>query len=130
MKYDLKKPCKNCPFRTDDTGIKFQCTERAEEIEQTAYLHGFPCHLSAEYQEDGDGTSGYVGTNDSQHCAGALIMYLKEQEGEPWPAIMYDQDVINAGGTEKLIEKLWKQVDLEAPVYDSSHIFIKDNPGK
>lgn len=34
MRFDLKTPCKNCPFRTDDTAIRFSCRERAEEIEE------------------------------------------------------------------------------------------------
>lgn len=83
MRFDLKEPCKNCPFRTDATAIRFAARSRAEEIEESAYRHGFPCHLSATLEED-DGMSyesGYVFNDKTQHCAGALIMYLKRGSG-------------------------------------------------
>lgn len=85
MKYDLKTPCKNCPFRNDKTRITFSCKERAEEIEEQAYRNGFPCHLSAHDTSDEDEEyGGYVATEESQHCIGYIIMQLKEGWGE-WP---------------------------------------------
>ena len=50
-RYDMKRPCTNCPFRTDDTAIRFANKARAEEIEASAYLFGFPCHTTADYRE-------------------------------------------------------------------------------
>lgn len=121
MKYDLKTPCRNCPFRTDDTAIRFACRERAAEIEEQAYRRGFPCHLSAEHIEDEDtfdGESGgfYPGEN-TQHCAGALIMYCRSDMG-PWPGINNDDD---------LYERLCKRLDFEAPVFDGEDEFIEAN---
>lgn len=41
-RYDMTKPCANCPFRTGQGAIRFANRERAEEIEESAYRHGFP----------------------------------------------------------------------------------------
>ena len=60
MKFDLKTPCKNCPFMNTKDGIKFACRERAEEIEEQAYRNGFPCHLSAVDTSDEDEDGGFV----------------------------------------------------------------------
>ena len=122
MRYDLKTPCKNCPFRSDATRIRFSCRKRAEEIEGQAYRRGFPCHLSAEYVEDGDtrdGESGgfYPGRN-TQHCVGYIIMQLKEGSGSPWPGI---------GNSEKLMDRLAEQIDWNAPVFESAEDFFLAN---
>ena len=61
MRFDLTTPCKNCPFRTDSTRITFAARERAEEIEEQAYRRGFPCHVSADLNEDPQsGEEGFV----------------------------------------------------------------------
>lgn len=120
MRYDLKTPCKNCPFRNDETRIRFACRERAEEIEEQAYRRGFPCHKSAEYQEDddyGDGGGYYAGDN-SQHCAGYLIMQCKEAAGMPWPGIR---------NSDELLQKIEAQIDFNAPVFDSAEEFFVAN---
>ena len=76
---NLKVPCKNCPFANRDTRIRFRCRERAEEIEEHAYRRGFPCHLSATLEEDENGeSSGYEFGPNTQHCAGAIGMFLNE----------------------------------------------------
>lgn len=86
MKFDLKVPCKNCPFADRPTRITFACRERAEEIEEAAYRYDFPCHLSADTVEDEDGCEGYVPGEKTQHCAGAIGMYLNGGEPE-WPGV-------------------------------------------
>lgn len=123
MRFDLKKPCKNCPFRTDETRIKFSCAERAEEIAESAYRNGFPCHLSAKHLEDdetSDGESGgFVFGENTQHCVGAIIMFLKEGMNEcGWPGIDNDED---------LAEQLAQQIDWDAPVFESEEDFIEAN---
>lgn len=123
MKFDLKTPCKNCPFRSDDTRITFATRGRAEEIAESAYRNGFPCHLSADHIEEDEylGTEGgYVFGKDTQHCAGAIIMFLKDGNDE-WPGIHND---------EALGEKLRGQMDFNAPVFDSEAEFIAANPAK
>ncbi len=122
MRFDLKTPCKNCPFRSDETRIRFSCRERAEEIEESAYRNGFPCHLSAhDTTEDNpdDENGGYVATENSQHCIGFIIMQIKETGGgSPWPGIRND---------EELLERLEAQVDMRAPVFESAEDFFKAN---
>ncbi len=118
MEYDLKTPCKNCPFRTDETRITFSCRERAEEIEEQAYRLGFPCHLSSDYEEEtaySDG--GFVEGEKTQHCIGAIIMYMKSGES-CWPGIDNDED---------LVVRLWDQIDEHAPVFDSPEAFLDAN---
>lgn len=123
MRYDLKTPCKNCPFRNDATRIRFACAERAKEIEESAYRRGFPCHLSAEAVEDDDTwdgeSGGYYAGENSQHCVGYIIMQIKEGgEGSPWPGI---------GNSETLLDALALRVDMDAPVFDSIEDFIAAN---
>lgn len=122
MKFDLKTPCKNCPFRNDATRITFSCEERAEEIAETAYRNGFPCHLSAALIEDEDGENGgFVEGENTQHCAGAIIMFLKDGNDCGWPGIDNDQE---------LAETLESQMDMKAPVFESEQAFIEANKKK
>lgn len=83
---DLKVPCKNCPFANRSTRITFACRERAEEIEEQAYRQGFPCHLSADNTEDEDEDGGFVFGEKTQHCAGAVGMYLNQGD-YAWPGV-------------------------------------------
>lgn len=122
MRFDLKTPCKNCPFRTDKTGIRFACRERAEEIEESAYRNGFPCHLSVhDTSNDDEENGGYEATENSQHCIGYIIMQINEGYDTPWPGIMNDHD---------LLDKLACKVDLKAPVFESSEDFFNANERK
>lgn len=124
MRYDLKTPCKNCPFRTDATAIRFAARERAEEIEESAYRHGFPCHLSAEIVEDEDGgSSGYVAGRDTQHCVGYAIMRLNEDEWaeEGWPGI---------GNDDRIAARIASRVDRDAPVFKNTDEFFAANEAK
>jgi hypothetical protein len=56
----------------------FACRERAEEIEESAYRNGFPCHLSADFTGDDDEDGGFVFGGKTQHCAGAIGMFLND----------------------------------------------------
>lgn len=118
MKFDLKKPCKNCPFGKAETRITFACKERAEEIEESAYRNGFPCHLSAHNDEDEreDGEGGYIFAEGTQHCAGAAGTFLNGGY-DTWPGIDNDED---------LGERLALQIDLSA-CWDSPEDFIAAN---
>jgi hypothetical protein len=116
--YRLKRPCKHCPFAPTDTRIKFACAERAEEIAESAYRNGFPCHQSADLVEDDDGDSdGYVFGEKTQHCVGALMMFLSDSHG-CWPGIENDDD---------LAEQINAYVDWAAPHYESEEDFVKAN---
>jgi hypothetical protein len=74
MRYDVTKPCANCPFRRD--GFIPLHAERVEEIAEgmlSTQGASFACHKTLKDDEDGD----TVITSDSAHCAGALIFAEK-----------------------------------------------------
>ena len=119
MKFDLKTPCRNCPFRNDETRITFACRERAEEIEEIAYRQGFVCHLSAEEHELADGESVFEFGPDSQHCAGALLMFLHDTGGSgnvPFERLDEDEQ-----------DRIQQRLDWSAPVFETSEEFIDAN---
>ncbi|MFB9714350.1 hypothetical protein [Arthrobacter methylotrophus] len=75
--FALKRPCGNCPFRSDRAPFldRGRAQEIAESLEADASFH---CHKTLEYlSEDGAGEL----TGASMHCAGALIVL--ELEGKP-----------------------------------------------
>lgn len=119
MRFDLKTPCKNCPFRTDETAIRFSCRERAEEIEESAYRHGFPCHLSATDTSDDDEDGGFefARNGNTQHCVGAIIMYLNQG----------DSSTPGTGNDEDLFERISMRVDFDASVFESIDDFLDAN---
>ena len=124
-RYDLKRPCRHCPFRTDETAIRFQCRERAEEIEEGAYRNGFPCHKSADLIETDDingGQDGYALGENTQHCVGYIIMQFKSGMAYGgWPGI---------GNDEELVEHLEAQIDWDAPVFENDEEFFAANEEK
>lgn len=115
MKFELTKLCKNCPFRTDS--LKgWLGRKRAEEI-SFAILEQqgtFPCHKTVDYNnehdEDGDG----VVHQDSQHCAGAMIMLEKMQRPNQMMRI-----------AERLGMYDFRKLVMDSPVFGSSRKFIQ-----
>ena len=78
MRYDMRRPCDNCPFLREG-GIRLT-RGRAREIAGMMIAGGpgdFPCHKTTIDVEDGDGTCDRAATPDSKHCAGALIFAEK-----------------------------------------------------
>lgn len=123
MRFDLKRPCKNCPFGKAETRIIFRCKERAEEIAEQAYRTGFPCHLSADYDDDEDGEGGgYVFGAETQHCAGALGTFANEYRmmGGSWPAIDNSEEM-----AEQIIERMGDEG--LAMCFESEQDFIEAN---
>jgi len=71
MKYDLTTPCDQCPFLTKN---KHAYSER--RLFSLIGNGEFHCHKTGtEDEESGD----FVPTENSQHCAGALI-FLEKRE--------------------------------------------------
>ncbi len=113
MKFTMTSPCGNCPFRSDKPF--FLAEGRAEEITNNLLSGGtFPCHKTVDYDhpddEDGEG----VVTDDSIHCAGALIMLEKMESPSQMMRIaerlgMYDRT----------------KLKMDAPVYDSADEMIE-----
>jgi hypothetical protein len=116
MRLQLGKPCKNCPFGVAATRIRFSCRERAEEIEEHAYRNGFPCHLSATLDED-DEDAGYEFGANTQHCAGAALMFLNEGY-ETWPGI--DNRDLPQSWLEKLLPNLDTAIACAEDFYEAN----------
>jgi len=126
MQFNLKSPCKDCPYRTDKE--PFITQGRAEELARALLGDGFfYCHkyvdydlveeseplddIDAEEQMEGEF---YAGTESDQMCAGSMIML--EHMGQ-------------ANQMMRIAERLGMydhtQMDMEAPVFKSSDEFIK-----
>lgn len=69
MKFDMTKPCKDCPFivgsSTNTTLVEGRLDGIVEDIEKG---YTFTCHKTLE-----------LPSREQQHCAGALI-YLEKQD--------------------------------------------------
>ena len=124
MQFDLKRPCKLCPFANTDTWITFTCRERAEEIETVSYRQGFVCHEHAECYEDdeyGEGGFDFRSDGSSQHCWGAIAMYVKSGGSSvPWENL-----------SEKQQNRWWDRADMKAleTVFDGEEEFLEANNG-
>lgn len=85
MKFTLKRPCNDCPFRREG-GVRLY---RARIREIVAGVTGnpgssFPCHKTVQYDVEEDDEQGELdaATRDASHCAGALI-FAHKQEAYP-----------------------------------------------
>lgn len=73
MKYSMSSPCDACPFlRSMAHGFTMR---RLKEFASGE----FPCHKTARLSEDDIDGGGYEATEDSVHCAGALIFNEKRE---------------------------------------------------
>ena len=121
MKFNLKKPCKDCPFRNDKEHQKgWLGGERAEEI-YDGLVSGnvFPCHKTHDYTED-DGNGQFHHQKDHQFCAGALIMLEKTGEAMQSQAIRM---------AERFGFYNHKNLDMESAVFSSREDFIEWHEG-
>lgn len=99
----LKRPCKDCPFRTDSprylTDARYQSIARALVDEGKS----FSCHKTLDAEPS---TGELVIGDSSRECAGAMI-WLQAQ-GRP-NAIMQIMERLGAWSPDRL--------DMDAPVY-------------
>lgn len=109
--FALKKPCKHCPFSPGPEAIRFRSRSRAEEIAESAYRNGFPCHKSSIDVED----YGYVMGPETQHCAGALMMFVSDGHEEGWPGIENDED---------RADKIRAHMDWKSPHFECEQDFL------
>jgi hypothetical protein len=72
MRFELRQPCDQCPFR-QDTLRGWLGEERAREIAQSVveWDRTFPCHKTVTHDDDDP-----QDTEAEQHCAGALQFVL------------------------------------------------------
>ena len=108
MKFDLTRPCADCPFRTDKPF--YLHPDRAREI--AASEGQFKCHKTLDYADDDSPSD----TENTQACAGAILM----QEHEERPNQML-----------RIAERLGlydaTKMDRSAPVFKSRRAFIAAN---
>ena len=114
-----------CPFANTKGRITFRGRERAEEIEETAYREGFVCHEHAEYVENHVlEEDGYYPREDgsSQHCFGAIAMYLHEGGGNvPWEHATEEDEGLETRWWDRVKLKDYKQC------FDGPEEFIEAN---
>jgi len=92
VKYTKTEPCAECPFLTK---MNFN-RDRLREFAASE----FPCHKTADYIEDDEGSDGYIANDDSQHCAGSLIYQEKRNNPNQMTRIcerlgLYDRTKLN-----------------------------------
>lgn len=108
MKFNLKKPCANCPFRNDIPKQQGWLGEdRAQGIVDSIIdlQQSFPCHKTTDLDGERSGKE--------QHCAGALIMLEHIERPNQMMRIserlgMYDRT----------------QLEMDAPVFDDPVDFV------
>ncbi len=90
MKFDLKTPCKDCPFIKGSSTNTTLAEGRLEEIVEGIRADmSFTCHKTL-----------HMPSSDQQHCAGAMIFLEKEDRPNQMMRIaerigMYDRRKLN-----------------------------------
>jgi hypothetical protein len=120
MRFNLRRPCPNCPFRIDIAG--YLRRERARDIIEALLADDwswFGCHETTEYIEDEETSLGDQACVDStQQCVGSLILLLKL--GRPNVATR----IAAAIGLIDL-----DAIEMTVPVADSVEGFIEHHAG-
>lgn len=76
MRFDMQRPCNNCPFSLAPWAVRFLGRERAAEIAESLQAGAtFPCHKTTLEDERG----GRIIHPNEQMCAGAMIVCEKTQ---------------------------------------------------
>lgn len=103
--YGLTTPCKLCPFRTDVH--PYILPERVREIERSLERAEFPCHKTTSRDDECDDGL-YIRTGREVHCAGALILMIKEDRSSQMMRIAHRLGMFDPAA-----------LDMAAPVYAS-----------
>lgn len=119
MRFDLVRPCAECPFRNDRPG--YLRKSRAAGLYRAIAVDDqtFTCHKTLDYDKcDDDGNPGRRDDKDDQHCAGALIMLekIRATSGNQMLRIAQGLGIYDPAG-----------LDLTAPVCSSREEFIGRN---
>ena len=107
MKFDIKKPCKDCPFRKDVHPFLRRAPEIAKSLSDDH--NWFPCH-----ETTGAATGRRVKPKDQSHCIGAAI-------------VLWRSNKVNVATRLALACELLDQEILDQPanVFDSLEEFVK-----
>lgn len=122
MKFALRNPCKDCPFRSDREYPFFGRDQRGEARARELAAsftdnHLFPCHKTADWVEDGEREEVVQQrTEKTSACAGMVIMAEQDDRHSNILRIagrlgFYDPTVMN----------------MDAPVYRGYDAFIEDH---
>lgn len=82
MKFDLKKPCANCPLLRSDKRVSLRHA-RIREIHRyltDAQGASFPCHKTVDHGQDDLPDHEYTPDGSESHCAGGLIYSLIQEQ--------------------------------------------------
>ena len=114
MYFNLKRPCKTCPFRTDKDF--FLNVERAEEITDavTRQQGTFACHNTTNEEGFDEDIGEYCPTGEEEHCAGVLIILEKLEQPNQMMRI-----------AERLSLYDRSKLDMHAPVFDDFEDWIE-----
>ena len=74
--FDLKSPCRTCPFRKGK-GENFQLG--ADRVREIAEATAFQCHGTVQYGEDEYGEPVMGPGDNPQQCAGLMAMLSRER---------------------------------------------------
>jgi hypothetical protein len=111
--FALKRPCGNCPFRSDRA--PFLDRDRAQDIADSLEADAsFHCHKTNNFDTE-DGAPEI--TVSSKHCAGAMITMEREGRANQMMRIgerlgLYDPSLL----------------DMDSPVYDSLAEWVLTHP--
>lgn len=108
MKYNLPRPCKNCPFRSDVKGYLTKARVRSIIDGITRQQQTFSCHKTNEFGSDDEGWSETRETPNSQHCAGALIFLERLEQPNQMMRISERLGLYDA-----------RKLDMESPVHSA-----------
>lgn len=122
--FNLKRPCKDCPFRTDlpEHTKGWLGEQRASEIIHSVLRMGmsFPCHKTTSGARDTDDEGNltpYVYDRSTKQCAGAAILQIKTGNTSAY------MQVAERLGWTKEIEAM-KSLELDSPVFATGDDFI------
>lgn len=111
--FKLKKPCVNCPFRTDVE--PYLNRPRAKQICAALERGEFPCHKTVRHSYDYE--EGYRPSEGEQFCAGALAMMKKSGSWGQMARIAMRLRILDPD-----------LIDGDAPVFESCESFIEAQP--
>ena len=121
MKFDLKRPCANCPFRKGQ-GSRFNLPpQRLDEIYTAP---SFPCHKTVDYDRDDDDGDEYVEPfvgGDAQACAGLAAVQMREEQPGQMLRIAERLGMVNLDDYDpkhEAYEDWWDVLDAHDPETD------------
>ncbi len=122
MKFDQAAPCGNCPFRREGH-IPLRVARARDIAESQLSDRGatFTCHKTTVGSEDG---SCRVDGPKAQHCAGALIFQLKNENMTQMVRIagrlgMFDPDKLMAN--EVAVASVFDDLDEMVAAHEAAH---------